>query len=190
MSSALIRQIYALARPFLQTRHNDIHALVSYGYALRLLRSEGGERAVVLPAILLHDVGWSRIPEPLQLTAFGPNPTNPDLNRVHEVEGARLAEEILQRTGYDGDKIQEIVEIIAGHDSRTAARSVSEMVVKDADKLFRFSKWGFAIDVQRFMLDPVAHRLWLADQIERWFFTAKAKELARRRTLQDAGRKD
>lgn len=183
MQRAKIREVYSLARPFLKTRHNDIHTLISYGYALRLLRDEGGDREIVIPAILLHDVGWSSVPEHLQLTAFGPNAANPDLNRVHEVEGARLARDILRRAKYDEQKIEEIAAIIAGHDSRLEALSLNDMVVKDADKLFRFSRWGFAIHVRRFRHDPVAYRQWLGQQIDRWFFTARARALARWRIL-------
>lgn len=183
MQRAKIREVYSLARPFLNTRHNDIHTVISYGYALRLLRDEGGDRETVIPAILLHDVGWSSVPEHLQLTAFGPNPTNPALNRVHEVEGARLARDILRQATYDEQKIEEIAEIIVGHDSRLEALSLNDMVVKDADKLYRFSRWGFAIDVKRFRRDPVVHLQWLGQQIDRWFFTARAMALARGRIL-------
>ena len=73
---------------------------------------------MVFPAIILHDVGWKFIPEDLQTTAFGPGEKDMDLNRVHEVEGARIAGEILARLNYRHSLINEIREIILGHDSR------------------------------------------------------------------------
>ena len=167
------------ALPHLQTRHNEIHTRISWEFAVRLLAAEGGDPEIVVPAILLHDVGWSRVPEEQQLSAFGPNVENPELTKVHEREGARMAEEILAALEYDEGRISEIVSIIAGHDTRPGSRSLHESVVRDADKLFRLSAGGFPIDCARFELDPATHLDWLEEQIDRWFFTATAKQLAR-----------
>jgi len=56
----LYQRIFELAVPFLQTRDNEIHTKVSYAFAERLVSVEGGDRNIVVPAILLHDVGWIR----------------------------------------------------------------------------------------------------------------------------------
>jgi len=32
------------------------------------------DEEIVLPAILLHDVGWKMVPEEKELNAFGPKP--------------------------------------------------------------------------------------------------------------------
>ena len=63
--------------------------------AFKLMDREGGDEDIVIPAVILHDVGWIKIPENLQLKAFGPNAKDPKLNRTHEIEGVRLAAEIL-----------------------------------------------------------------------------------------------
>ena len=47
-------QIYQLARPYLNTRHNDVHTEISIQLAYRLLRAEGGQADIVIPAIILH----------------------------------------------------------------------------------------------------------------------------------------
>ena len=86
----IYQKIFEKAKPFLRTRKNLIHTQIALRYALKLLKSEKGNEGVVIPAVILHDVGWSVIPEHLHLTAFGPNPTNPKLTKVHEVEGAKL----------------------------------------------------------------------------------------------------
>jgi HD superfamily phosphodiesterase len=171
--------IYQRARPHLQTRHNEAHTEVSYGFALRLLAEEEGDPAVVIPAILLHDVGWSKVPEDRQLAAFGPNVQEPELTRVHEREGAAMAAGILREIGYPEVESRAIVEIIAGHDTRLTALSPSDAVVKDADKLFRLSALGFPIDCARFGLRPESHLAWLQERIDRWFFTETGRRLAR-----------
>ena len=98
------QKIFEKAKPFLHTRKNLIHTQIALRYALKLLKSEKGDEEVVIPAILLHDVGWNVIPEHLHLTAFGPNPSNPKLARVHEVEGAKIAKAILEKLHYPPDK--------------------------------------------------------------------------------------
>ena len=67
------QNIYELAKPFLDTRNNEIHMRISRDFAERLVREEGGDPMVIFPAIILHDVGWKMIPEDMHLLAFGPN---------------------------------------------------------------------------------------------------------------------
>ena len=100
------QRIFKKAEPFLHTRKNLIHTKIALRYALKLLKSEKGDEEVVIPAVLLHDVGWNAIPEHLHLTAFGPNPSNPKLTRRHEVEGVKIAGVILEKLHYPPKKIK------------------------------------------------------------------------------------
>lgn len=171
-------EIYRLARPYLQTRHNELHTRIAYSFALRLLDAEGGDPEVVLPAVMLHDVGWWTIPPELHVKAFGPGENDMELNRRHEVEGARIACEILNEVGYDPKRQEEIVSIILGHDSRKEPLSLNDAIVKDSDKLWRFSKEALAVDPKRFGIDQSVHTIWLGLQIAKWFLTETAKRLA------------
>lgn len=173
-------KIYKKAKPYLNTRQNDIHISISYSFARRLLRHYNEASAdIVLPGILLHDVGWKIVPEDKQLNAFGPKATDNETLRIHEVEGARIAAEILNSINYNEEKIREIVTIIDGHDSRNKALSLNDALVKDADKLFRYTLVGVNIDCVRLDLDRDSHTDWLAFNIDRWFFTTGAKDMAR-----------
>jgi len=167
-----------LAKPYLNTRMNDIHAEVSTAFAYRLLEQEGGDEYVVIPAIILHDVGWKEIPEEIKIKAFGHNVTEPELKRKHEIEGARIAGDILEQIDYDKGIIEEILIIINGHDTREQAISLNDKIVKDADKLFRYSREGFCIDLERFeeTFEEAMNRL--QNVINAWFFTDTAKEFA------------
>ncbi|MBI5248247.1 MAG: HD domain-containing protein [Desulfomonile tiedjei] len=171
--------IYELAKPFLNTRDNEAHTRVAYSFAKILMEAEGGDEGVVLPAIILHDVGWKIVPEELQLTAFGPGKNNMAVNRIHEVEGARIAKEILRQLKYDQALTDQIVEIIMGHDSRKEPVSRNDAIVKDADKLWRFSQEALQIDPARFGIDPKVHTAWLKEQIDDWFITKTAASIAR-----------
>jgi len=170
--------IYDRARPFLDIRDNDIHTRVAYSFALRLLREEPGDESVVLPAIILHDVGWKSLPGELHLKAFGPGSIDTTLNRVHEVEGAKLARQILEDLNYDKNLTEEIVSIIEAHDSRKHPLSINDAIVKDSDKLWRLSAEALEIDPRRFNIKPEVHTTWLGQQIDTWFLTNTARRIA------------
>jgi HD superfamily phosphodiesterase len=175
---SVYERIYDLAKPYLATRKNDIHVEISHRFACRLLEVEAGDPEVAIPAIICHDLGWIRVPEHLQLKAFGPG-FDPDLRRIHEVEGVKLTRHILRQVRYSPVKTAEILDIIDGHDSRPLAISDSDKIVKDADKLFRFTAAGLAIDVERFRQNRESYLKWLSCQIDSWFFTETGKRLAR-----------
>lgn len=175
---SIYEEIWVRAKPCLNTRRNDIHTEISIDMAFKLMDREGGDEDIVIPAIILHDVGWIKVPEGLHLKAFGPNAKDPELNRIHEVEGVGIASEILQKVQYNQTKTEQILEIIDGHDSRSESLSLNDSVVKDADKLWRYTKSGVAIDVERFgeTLEEGLERL--RGNIKKWFFTDTAREIA------------
>ena len=174
----VFEKIRELSKPFLSTRHNEVHTEISTRLAFELLEKEGGDEDIVVPAIILHDTGWKRVPVELHLKAFGPNATRPELNRLHEVEGVKIAEEILRKVNYDFLMIKEILMIIAGHDSRTEPVSLNDMIVKDADKLWRYSKSGYIVDIERFGESKEEGLERLRSNLSGWFFTVTAKEVA------------
>ncbi len=180
----IYRKIYEQAKPYLQTRKNLIHTQNAFRYALKLLKQEKSDEEVVIPAVLLHDVGWKVIPENLHLTAFGPNPSNPKLARVHEIEGAKIAKKILEKLHYPSEKLDEICRIIRGHDSRKRPISKSDRIVKDADKLTRYHRKGMAIDSDRFQVPREIHIRFLEAQIEKWFFLPTSRRWAREEITQ------
>jgi HD superfamily phosphodiesterase len=174
----IFEEIWDLAKPYLNTRRNDIHTEISVHMAFKLLECEGGDEDIVIPAIILHDIGWSKVPEDIQLQAFGPRAVKPELNRIHEIEGVRIAAEILQQVNYDHHKTEQIIEIIEGHDSRSKSLSLNDMLVKDADKLWRYTKSGVEIDVERFNETVEEGLFRLRSNINIWFFTLTAREIA------------
>lgn len=175
----IYHEILQQAKPFLRTRKNLIHTRIALRYALRLLQLEGGDEEIVIPAVLLHDVGWKAVPEHLHLTAFGPHSSNPKLIKVHETEGVKIAKTILKRLYYPFEKREEICRIIRGHDSRKRSFSINDRIVKDADKLWRYSHKGVAIDTNRFKVSRIDYLAYLEENIDQWFLTPTAKEIAR-----------
>lgn len=131
------------ARPYLDVRSNDVHTLISYAIARALLAEHPGvAESTVLPAILLHDVGWKRIDPGLLTDAVGPNPTRKELVREHEIHGVAIAGEILRRHRPAGVDIDAVLAIIDRHDTLKEASSPEDALVKDADKAWRCSPHG------------------------------------------------
>lgn len=171
--------IHKKAEPYLNTRQNDIHTQISYKYAKLLLTCyPEADEHIVLPAILLHDVGWKMVPEEKQLNAFGPKCKDKETQRFHEVEGVKIARQILFSINYDTVKMKDILNIIDGHDTRLKALSLNDKLVKDADKLWRFTPTGINIDHSRFEIQRDTYLQWITPMIDTWFFTSSAKIMA------------
>ncbi|CCD88921.1 conserved protein of unknown function [Bradyrhizobium sp. ORS 285] len=137
--------IWHEARPWLDVRSNDEHTLISYRLGQALLRIHPeADASVVLPAILMHDVGWKKFPPEQLPAAVGPNPKYPELQRAHEIEGVKIAAEAFKRLAIPGLQVEIILAIIDGHDTRKAAISQEDALMKDADKLWRFTGHGVA----------------------------------------------
>ena len=137
--------VWLAARPWLDVRSNDVHTLISYRLGQALLRIyRDADASVVLPTILMHDVGWKRFPAEQLAQAVGPNPKYPELQRAHEIEGVKIAREALDRLGFSRPRTDRILAIIDGHDTRKTAMSQDDAVMKDADKLWRFTAHGIA----------------------------------------------
>ena len=172
--------IWQAARPFLQTRSNDIHTLYCYQFARQLLISHPeADGEIVLPALLLHDIGWSTVPEEKQLQSFGPHMIYPELQRQHEVEGARMAGEILMELAVEQTAVSQITAIIDGHDTRQEPLSLNDRLVKDADKLWRYTPFG--LETLSDWFDFTANEQ--LDLLEKWigyrFYTETAVVMAR-----------
>ena len=177
----LIAALFRLAEPYLAVRGDLPHARVSHHYARNLLSEEGGEAAIVEPAIILHDVGWSQL-EPGQIEiAFGVRAGGEEaerLNRIHEREGAVIACQILESLRYNPRWIERIIAFIERHDSGDQPDSLEEKLVKDADKLWRFSPVGFWKEIERQGLDPNELHSFLLKKYLIWFYTPTALNLA------------
>jgi HD superfamily phosphodiesterase len=175
--SKIIHQLFQKAGPYLNVRGDKRHAAISHRYSLYLMKHEGGNHKVIEPAVILHDVGWFCI-KPQELTeAYGVRAKGKEadrLNRIHEVEGAAIAQNILAEMGFETSLIDEITAIIKRHDSGINAYSLEEKVTRDADKMWRFSKIGFWTEKKRQGLDAKELYDHLAKHYRSWFFTLTA----------------
>lgn len=173
-------RMYEAAEPLLQTRLNDLHARIGAQLVVELLRLDGGDPRVALPAIILHDTGWGEIPEGLQRTAFGPGSTDRDLNRQHELASVRLARRVLEEADYPADLVPPILRIIDRHDSQPDAETIEEAIVKDADKMWRTTQLGFPASLRILQtLSPQELHDHIAVRATAWFLAPASVPLVR-----------
>lgn len=176
------KKIYQLAKPFLRVMDNDLHTQDVIDLSFRLLSMEGGERNIAIPAAILHDVGYSMVPEEIRLSGRRPDG---DINFVkqHELEGVRIATDIFNEIADDSIPVNEILQIIDGHDTRKNAISINDKIVKDADKLSRYSA-TFWVIVEREGIDPKIFYKHLEFKAQEWFYLPNSREIANEKLIQ------
>lgn len=172
------KNILELVLPHLQVMSNELHTKEVAGFCLQLLQSVGGDRHIVIPAAILHDTGWGKIPESVS-HKIRVHDGEPGFIIIHEELSALIAELTLKEVGYKKGYIDEIVAMILGHDSRKEPLSLNDKILKDCDKLSRFSKefskiwpdWGDGSAAKNL------HGK-LADGVKNWFFLSESKKIA------------
>jgi hypothetical protein len=98
-------------------------------------------RAILIPAILLHDIGWSAIGENKN-TQWNAQ----ELRKSHMEIGAQLAENVLRMVTYSPTLIHRIVHLVAHHDDQYLGRdpeTPEEIIHRDADACFIFTFLSF-----------------------------------------------
>ncbi|MEN9715330.1 MAG: hypothetical protein RJA35_797 [Actinomycetota bacterium] len=174
--------IWELAKNYLKTRDNDAHCLYAYGIANALLAQiPEADEHIVLPAILIHDIGWSTVDERENLEAIAPDRDGSRAHLViqHEKEGARIARQILIQVGLPDEHIEEICAIIDGHDSRQEPISLNDALVKDADKIWRVTPHGRRVVMDWFGLNSEQSLRLCAFRSYNELFTDPGKAMSR-----------
>jgi ribosomal protein S18 acetylase RimI-like enzyme len=179
----IFNKIWDLALPYQDQRDDDGHARVTLKYAGRLVELEKGDEDIVIPAIILHDIGYSQIPRERRMLIFSKDATPEERKAVqleHQKESVRLGEEIMKKLDYPAELIPEILEIISQHDTRKGFISKNEGLTRDADKLWRFSSRGFSADVTRNKVQLVNRCKRLQDDLDipDYIYSQSARRIA------------
>ncbi|MFA4842610.1 MAG: HD domain-containing protein [Candidatus Omnitrophota bacterium] len=106
------------------------HAKKVMGFAEELLRKEGGDWHIVIPASILHDVGIKAAEK-----KYGSS-----TGHYQEDEGPAIAAQILRKESFKKEDIDEISEIIAHHHSPGKVNTVNFKLLYDADWLVNFAE--------------------------------------------------
>lgn len=163
-----------------RARSNDIHLPISFAFAERLCDAyPDADALVVRLAILLHDTGWARVDETRIISeGFGENWRRADVRFEHERHGCDIAREVLPPLGYDEDTVARVTAIIDGHDTRPEPHSLEDSLVRDADRLWRFTPAGIALASGWFGLTPAEYCRRLRAEIVPELLTDAAVQMA------------
>ncbi len=104
-------RIWELAKPYYEkSRHMDIdHIEWMMQDAFLVCQKENIDDSLLLPLVILHDVGYSKAPKD--------NPFKLNLRKAHMKSGAIIARHLLEQVNYHKDKIEKIAYYISVHDN-------------------------------------------------------------------------
>lgn len=183
-SKEIYQKIWQAALPHQDKRDDVGHAEIVTTFAIKLCELEKADGDIVVPAAILHDIGWSQVSEKERFHIFDSNITKEQLREIqikHEQKGVKLAQGISEKLGYSPETIEKILEIVSQHDTRKGFLSREDGIMRDADKLWRFSKVGFDADIRRRGVTFDEWHDYLEKNIDMsgFFFSESAKRLAR-----------
>lgn len=186
--ACIFKQIWDLALPYQDKRNDEGHAESVTSFALELLdHCITANPFIVVPAAILHDTGYSQMSEERRMISYTGVGTSEEYaaRLEHQIYALGVALEILKKTNYPAVYWGDIIVIISQHDTRKGSIGLEEQVMRDADKLWRYTRQGLG--------RATANLHWSTDQIwdqlkhleeqinhEGFFFTDKAREIAMR----------
>jgi len=184
----IFKKIWKLALPYQDKRTDKGHAAITLKFALELLKKEKACPEIVIPAIILHDTGYSQLSKherflPFILKVRMESAEDKKAKTKHQVKSVQLARKILKKINYDAELTREILKIISQHDTGRRFLSREDGLVKDADRLWRFSRTGFLADLRRLEMSHQKGYERLKDALidKRFFFSKTAKKIAKER---------
>lgn len=143
----LEEKVKSRAIPLLQDgRPGDLeHTFRVVELGRTLAEAENGDMLFIIPALYLHDIGWSQIDySEWQSTPYHQQEqSEPALK--HQLEGAKLADRILRQIKLDKALTARIVKYIEVHDQPAKVFSLNDSdatLCFEADRLDRFGKDG------------------------------------------------
>jgi putative nucleotidyltransferase with HDIG domain len=177
------KKLWNVALPYQDKRDDIGHAENVTYFALKLVEYLNANREVIIPAAILHDIGWSRLPEN-EISSFYSvlgSSSELELRLKHQKEGSLLAQKILEKVKYPNKYISNVIEIISQHDTRKGFFSEADGLVRDADKLWRFTLpcWYLVMQKIKTSLKDFErkHKEYILQQ--GYFYSDIAKEIAR-----------
>jgi len=179
----IFRKIWELALRYQDLRDDEGHVKTVLRFVIKLLSLiKAANPDIAIAAAILHDIGWAKIPKKIRAYAGAKTPEEDKTRRLwHEAEGVKEGRKILNKVGYDKDLSEQVLKIVDGHDTRKGTFSIEDSVVRDSDKLWRFSNKGFWTAIRILKMPPEQEYNKLKRQIdeEGFFFTEEARVLAR-----------
>ncbi len=112
-----------------------------------LLKKEKGDEDILMPAAILHDIGWAKVP--LDLQRVKNKSKAKKALELHLKYCSPIAKSILDGFNYDQLKTRKIIDIMVAHKFKNP-RDLSKRLLIDADSLSDVFKEAFYEDVKQY----------------------------------------
>lgn len=150
-------KIWKLAVPYLKKGKRKDFVLHTQGVIKAmelLLKREKGDKGILIPAAILHDLGWSNVPLSLQKS-------NGKTEKIRALElhlkyAPKIIELVLIQCGYKKDQIKKIAGIVLAHKSKNPRQSDKRLLI-DADTLSDAFNEQFYSDVKAYKTTAKEH---------------------------------
>lgn len=139
-----------------------------------LIQKEKADEHILLPAVILHDIGWARVPHKLQKG----NNKQDQLKALkqHIKYAPALARKILKKNKYAPKDIKRIIDIIIAHKFQNPVGKEKRLLI-DADNMADAFKKPFWSEVKAYHQTP---RGLYNVRKKNVFYTKSAKQIFRR----------
>ena len=158
------------------------HTLRAVTYGKRLLEAEGGDPRIVIPALYLHDTGWSKLDYTDFATSLPSKRSETYSGRQHMRYSAEIALKILKKLNYEELLLRRIVRIISIHDLPdrvSALNDISATLVMEADCLDRYGPGRLKRPIKFNWCEGKEENDYLREGIKKWFRTKTARQMVR-----------
>jgi HD superfamily phosphodiesterase len=148
------KKIWQLALPYLRKGKRKDFVLHTKGVVKAMemiLKKERGDKNILIPAAILHDVGWAEVSEKIQISE-----KKSDMRlglKLHLDFAPEIIDETLSKNGYTKKEIKEITEIVKFHQLHKP-RKRNKLLLIDADNLSDIFKEQFYSDAKSYKNNP------------------------------------
>lgn len=137
-----------------------------------LVANEGGDEDILIPAAILHDVGFSKIDKKLQSSKKLEEKR--EAQRQHLVLAKDIIQDILEKVGYAREDINKIIEIVEVHKFHDPKELEKQLLI-DADNLSDVWKEQFYSDIKTY--DHTPERVYIF-RTKNKYYTKTARKIA------------
>lgn len=169
------KKMFGMAKPYLKTRLKKdlvLHTKNVLWAVEYLLKHEKGNENMLIPAAILHDVGWFKVPEKLQQSKDKKDSKKALV--LHIQYSKKIIYEILTKLNYDKKDIKKIFEIVESHKFKNP-RNINKRLLIDADNLSDVFKEQFYSDSKYYNCSLKENYEY---RIKNTYYTDSARKLA------------
>jgi len=168
------KKIWELAKPYLKKGKMKDFLIHTKGVVKAmelLLKKEKGDGSLLMPAAILHDVGWAKVPLKLQKS----REVEEEIQalKLHLEYAPATIKKILLKVKYNKGKTEKIIKIVLAHKFKKP-KNIEKRLLIDADSLSDVFKEQFYSDIREYNTTP--EKLYNFRKNNK-FFTETAKKI-------------